>query len=518
MPNIPVLSPDEAGAWDRGAEQAGIPLETLMESAGRAVAAVLARRFPEALRGGVLVAAGPGNNGGDGWVAARALHRLEVPVWVAAVPGEGSPLQRRMAERARADGVREVTPDGPWPGVAVVVDALLGTGARGAPRPAVAALLERCLELAVPVLAVDGPTGIDLGTGVVHGLARADVSVTFGGLRRGHLLARDEVGDVVVCDIGHPRPEAGWPRLVADPMAAGWLPPFAADAHKGDRGRVVLVGGATGMSGAVRMAGRGAFGVGAGLVHAVAPDDTIATLVAAEPDLQTLAHPLDGEPSEALRELLDRADAVVVGPGLGRAPERRAFVEAVVGHARRAVLDADAITVFQGAPERLARLAEGRTLVLTPHPGEFRSLCPDLAAQRELDPWGAARDAAGRLGGATLLLKGVPSVVQRPGRPALTVAAGNPGLATGGSGDLLAGFVGTLLAQGLEPDRAAALGAQILGRAADLAAGAATPRAMRPLDVVAALPALWREWHLLRVERPAPVPPVVLTLDSPLRD
>ena len=144
---------------------------------------------------------------------ARALHRLDVPVWVTAPPGTGAELREAMAARARAEGVREVAPDGPWPSVGVVVDALLGTGARGAPRAPMAALLERILDLEVPVVAIDGPTGVDLADRAsCTARPRADLSVTFGGLRRGHLLARDEVGDVVVVDIGHPPPDPAWPR------------------------------------------------------------------------------------------------------------------------------------------------------------------------------------------------------------------------------------------------------------------------------------------------------------------
>ena len=265
-----------------------------MECAGRASAAVLASRYAHRLRDGVLVAAGPGHNGGDGWVLARALHRLDVPVWVTAPPGAGAALREQMAARARAEGVREVAPDGPWPSIGVAVDALLGTGARGAPRAPIAALLERILDLEIPVLAIDGPTGVDLGTGVGHGAPRADLSVTFGGVRRGHLLARDEVGDIVVVDIGHPPADPGWPRLVTDLQAAEWLRRLRSRDHKGVRGRVVVVGGDVGMTGAARMAGRAAFGAGAGLVYVVAPAESVAALMQAEPDLQTFAHPLDG--------------------------------------------------------------------------------------------------------------------------------------------------------------------------------------------------------------------------------
>ncbi len=511
---LPVLTPDQSSAWDRTAVAAGIEPATLMECAGRAVLAVFAPRFATHVAEGVLVAAGPGHNGGDGWVVARALHRLDVPVWVTSPAGAGAPLRERMAGLARAEGVREVAPDGPWPRVGLVVDALLGTGASGPPRPPVAALLDRVHDLEVPVVAVDGPTGVDLVSGTVHGTPRADLTVTFGGFRRGHLLARDEVGTVVVADIGHPPAEAAWPALVSDRDAAEWLPRLHARDHKGTRGRVVVVGGDAGMTGAVRMAARAAFAAGAGLVHAVAPPETVAALVQAEPDLQTLAHPFDRDPSPALRELVSRADAVVIGPGLGRAPGRRDLVAVLARAARAVVLDADALVAFQGAIEELHRLAEGRPVVLTPHPGEFRTLFPELASQRELDPWGAAAAAAERTG-AVVLLKGVPTVIASTGRLSLTIASGNPGLATGGSGDVLSGIIGAALAQELQPEVAAAVGAQALGRGADIAARRVSARGLRPMDVISALPDLWREWDVLRRSPPPPHPPVLLELPRP---
>ncbi len=511
---LPVLSPEQSSAWDATALAGGVALATLMESAGRAAAAVLARRHAHRLRAGVLVAAGPGHNGGDGWVVARALHRLDVPVWVTGLPGAGAELRETMAGRARAEGVREVAPDGPWPSAGLVVDALLGTGASGAPRPPMATLLDRLLDLELPVVAIDGPTGVDLATGIVHGAARADLTITFGGVRRGHLLARDEIGELVVVDIGHPPADPAWPLLMTDGEAAEWLPRLHSRDHKGVRGRVVIVGGHTGMSGAARMAGRSAFGAGAGLVHVVAPPDTVAALMQAEPDLQTFAAPLDREPGSDLLELVERADALVVGPGLGRAPERRALVGALVRRAKAAVLDADALVAFQGAVDELRALAADRPLVLTPHPGEFRTLFPALAPVRELDPWAAAAAAADQCG-ATVLLKGVPTVVARSGRTLLTVAAGNPGLATGGSGDVLSGLVGTALAQGVAPELAAALGAQTLGRAADIGARRTAARTLRPMDVVAALPDLWREWDLRRAAPPLARPPVLLELARP---
>ncbi|MFL5505584.1 MAG: NAD(P)H-hydrate dehydratase [Gemmatimonadales bacterium] len=514
MPSIPVVSPSQSSAWDQRAERAGIALHTLMECAGRAAAAVLLREFAPASRQGVLVLAGTGHNGGDGWVMARALARLGVPVAVAPLAGEMAPLTAHVAALARAEGVREVAPDGPWPNVGIVVDAILGTGAKGAPRDAASALLDRAHELPVPVLAVDGPTGVDLETGVVHGVPRADLTVTFGGFRRGHLLARDEVGEVVVVDIGHPPADPGWPRLVSDTEAATWLPPLHASDHKGDRGRVVVIGGDVGMTGAARLAGRAAFAAGAGLVHVVAPEESVAAIRAADPDLQTLAHALGGPPSPELVELLQRADVLVLGPGLGRADDRAEFVLELLAASRRAVLDADALVALQGRVDDLAMLARGRTVVLTPHAGEFRTLFPELSAQRETDPWGAAAEGVCRAG-VTLLLKGVPTVVAHEGRATLTLAAGNPGLATGGSGDVLSGILGAVLARDADGQRAAAVAGQSLGRAADLAARRVTARAMRPMDVIAALPDLWREWSGRGRAGAAWEPPVLARLPAP---
>jgi ADP-dependent NAD(P)H-hydrate dehydratase / NAD(P)H-hydrate epimerase len=512
-PTIPVLTPDQSKSWDQRAAAAGVELATLMENAGRAAAVVLSERYGHLLRNGILVAAGPGNNGGDGWVLARALHRVDVPVWVSSTE-TASELCQRMARLARAEGVREVAPDGPWPGVGLVVDALLGTGAAGAPRPAVAALVSRLMDLEVPIVAIDGPTGLDLLTGVVHGVTRADASITFGGLRRGHVLARDEVGSVIVVDIGHPAPDPAWPSVVTDSQAVDWLRRLRSRDHKGDRGRVVIVGGATGMTGALRMAARAAFAAGAGLVHAVAPPETVAAMVQAEPDVQTFSQPFDQPPTRALLDLVAGADALAIGPGLGRDQGRRELVTALVEVARAAVLDADALVAFAGAIPQLTALSRERPLVLTPHPGEFRTLFPALAALRELDPWAAAASAT-ETTGATVLLKGVPSVIASTRGPLLTVVAGNPGLATGGSGDILTGLVSAGLGQGLDPVGAAGYGAQALGRAADLAARRFTARTIRPMDVVSAFPDLWREWESLRVARPAPRLPILFELPRP---
>src|SRR5947208_1480531 len=185
---MPVLSAAEAAAWDSLARtQYRIPSRVLMEAAGRAAAQVLVREWPPAVASGVLVAAGAGNNGGDGWVLARALHAAGVPVWVAALdPKTDDAIDNRAL--ARVDGVRELGRDEPWPAAAMVVDALLGTGAAGPARGDVLALAQRLVAYGAPVLAVDGPTGLDLSSGEAHGPVRAQVTITFGGPRRGHLI------------------------------------------------------------------------------------------------------------------------------------------------------------------------------------------------------------------------------------------------------------------------------------------------------------------------------------------
>ena len=517
MFSLPVLSPQQSAEWDGRAESAGIALATLMDAAGRAVAQVLARRHPDRLASGVMIAAGAGNNGGDGWVAARALHRLGVPVFVAPVGGDLSPLNRQVRAAAEAGGVRVVEPDGPWPAAAVGIDALLGTGAKGLLRPPLRALVDRLNDLAIPLLAVDGPTGIDLATGVSSGVSvTAEITVTFGGLRRGHLLAREDCGDLVVVDIGHPAPDPAWPILLTDLEAARTHGRFGARDHKGMRGRIVVVGGDAGMTGALRMACRAAFGAGAGLVHAVAPADSIRAITAAEPDLQTMAHPLSGEPGPALLQLVREADVLVIGPGLGKGEGRAELVLALAQSAPAVVLDADALKSLAGRMPALRSAARDRAIILTPHPGEFRRLFPDLAATAEFDPWSAAAAAASE-SGCTVVLKGSPTVVAGAHGPVTTVASGNPGLATGGSGDILSGLTGTMLAHMQQPVVAAAIAAQSLGRSADLAARRHTARAVRPMDVVLALPDVWRAWEAARRLPPAPSPTILLDLAAPQR-
>jgi ADP-dependent NAD(P)H-hydrate dehydratase / NAD(P)H-hydrate epimerase len=500
---VPVLSAAEAAAWDSAARtQYRIPSRVLMEAAGRNVAQVLVRTYPDVLARGALVAAGAGNNGGDGWVLARALHAGGVPVWVAALdPKTDDAIDNRAL--ARMDGVREIGREEPWPTAAVAVDALLGTGAIGPARGDVLGLAQRLVTYGAAIVAVDGPTGLDLSSGEAHGPVRAEMSVTFGGPRRGHLLARDWCGKVVVIDIGLPPPDPGWPVLVTDTWAGTRLPKLAPTMHKGDRGRVTVVGGSNGMTGAALHAARAALAAGAGLVKLVAAAETVAAAQASLPDILTVQSALGPELEPAAAEAIEWADALVVGPGLGREPARGQFLKGVL--ARRAtptVLDADALVLFEGPADR--------PIVFTPHLGEFRARFGDqLADEAANDRWAAATKAAQRVKG-TVLLKGVPTVIADLRGPIHVVASGNPGLATGGSGDLLAGFVGAFLARGSGGPEAAALAAHALGRAAEHGAQQWTARSLRPADVLASLPDIWRAWTNTK-----PLGPPVLALLEP---
>ena len=505
-PVIPVLTAAEAAAWDaRARAAAAIPSRVLMESAGRAAALVIARAFGPAIHRGVLVVAGPGNNGGDGWVVARALRATGVQVRGTDLPKERSPDCEANRTLALAAGVEYVEPGAPWPAAGLIVDALLGTGASEAPRGPIAELARRVADHGPPVAAIDGPTGLDLTSGTAHGPVRAQLTITFGGLRRGHLLAREWVGRVVVVEMGFPPPDPAWPTLVTDAWAQRALPAFGADMHKGDRGRVLIVGGDVGMAGAAMHAARTAFACGAGLVKLALPEPSIRAAQANLPDALTVATALAAPLEPALLEAIDWAGAIVLGPGLGRGEARSAFARAVVERAAAPlVLDADALQVAGLA-------AVGRApRVLTPHPGEFAAQFPAVAVLARGDRFAAPAAALPHCRAAAVLLKGVPTVIAAEAGVRV-VAAGNPALATGGTGDLLAGTIATWLARGLSPLDAAALGAQVMGRAAEQSAEARGVRATRPEDIAAGYAGLWQLWT-----EPVTIdPPILVALDPP---
>jgi len=511
---IPVLSAQEAASWDRIArEDHAIPSRVLMESAGRAVAAALAREHSARLGAGVTAVCGTGNNGGDGFVAARSLAALGVSVTCVALEGGAAPDNAANRALAGVAGCRVVAAADDWGPCGVAVDALLGTGASGAPRGATAAAVEKLMRLGVPVVAVDGPTGLDLSDGTVTApCVRADLTVTFGGFRRGHLLQRSMCGDVVVMEMGFPPPDPRWPGVVTDRWLGEVLPPFRAEMHKGERGRVAVVGGGEGMAGAVIFAAKAAARSGAGLVKICASEAATHAAQSQSPDIMCVATALGPELEEALVDALGWADAVILGPGLGRGAAREGFARAVLRAARGSVLvDADGLYAFRGAIDELRDLLAGRLALITPHRGEFAALFPDLAERTRHDPFGAAQEAAALLGQA-VLLKGVPTVVAAPGVPALVSASGNPGLATGGSGDVLAGMAASWLARGAPGQTAGAAAAHVHGRAAEDVARHRSVRSLRPDDLLGVLAPLW---CTLQESVPPCDPPLLARLDAP---
>ncbi len=514
MSVVPVLSAAEAAGWDRLArEDFAIPSRVLMEAAGRAVAAAVAREYAARLSAGLVVVCGTGNNGGDGFVAARALAALGVGVTCVATEGERTPDNAANRALAAAAGCRVVALADEWGPCGAVVDARLGTGAKGAPRGGAGEAVERLMRLAVPVVAVDGPTGLDLSSGTVAApCVRADLTVTFGGLRRGHLLQRSLCGDIVVMEIGFPPPDPRWPAMVTDRWLREVLPPFRAEMHKGERGRVAVVGGAEGMAGATIFAAKAAARSGAGLVKICASEPTVRAAQAQSPDLMCVPTALGPDLEEPLAEALAWADAMVLGPGLGRGAGRDAFARAALAAARGSVLlDADGLFAFRGCADELRGLLAGRLALVTPHKGEFAALFPDLAERTRTDPFGAAQEAAGRLGQA-VLLKGVPTVVAAPGLPLLVCAAGNPGLSTGGTGDVLAGMAASWLARGAPGQTAGAAAAHVHGRAAEDVAQHRSVRSLRPDDLLGVLSPLWRS---LEEQTPPCDPPLVARLAAP---
>jgi NAD(P)H-hydrate epimerase len=483
-----------------------------MHRAGAAAAAELARRFPGALSRGVLVATGPGNNGGDGWVVAAALHAAGVSVRVVeCVPARSADaVAERQAALAAGVPYAESVDALLAGGETVVVDALLGTGLRSdAPLAGDAAAAVGMLHVlerrGATIVALDVPSGLDASTGLHVGAARAALTLTFGTVKRGHLVARAQCGDVVVLDIGlgaHAAAVGG-----AELATAAWfraaLPPIDPDAHKGTRRRIAIVGGAPGMAGAVVLAARAALRSGAGLVKCVVAPESLAAVQESEPAALAAPWPAD---DDALHALAGWADALLIGPGLGRNGARAMVERLLAAFPGPVVLDADALNAFAGDAAALAPLLETQPALLTPHPAEFARLAAAEvgAVLDDRFAW-PARLAAET--GAAVLLKGVPTIVAGPQGGVTVVAEGTPILATGGAGDLLGGIAATLLAQTGDAALSGALAAFAHGRAAS----AVSARAVRGYtldDVLLALPSVWS------LQPPAPRPPILAELPA----
>jgi NAD(P)H-hydrate epimerase len=475
----------------------------MMQRAGAAAAGEIALRYPFHLAGGALVFAGPGNNGGDAWVVARALAATGVPITVIAPIGARS--EDACAERELALASVRTTAWGDRGMVGerherLVIDGLLGTGSSGAPRGPIADAIAAILDLrscGATVVALDLPSGLDASTGVATHAVRADLTLTFGTVKRGLLVERSRCGALVMLDIGlgpHAEIDDGAPTVVDARWVAAALTPILADAHKGTRKRVAIVGGAEGMAGAAVLAARGAARSGVGIVKLIVAPPSVPVVQEAEPAALAARWPSD---EAALRQdIAGWADAVAIGPGLGQSEEARGLVERILRTWRGpVVLDADGLNVFDGDVGALRRLLAGRSALLTPHPLEFARLAGVDVAQVVGARFDIGRDLAAQCG-ASVLLKGSPTVVTSDDGRQLVSAAGTPALATAGSGDVLTGIAVTLLAQIGDALAAGAAAAWAHGRAGELAHGAPdsarrTPRGVTLDDVLAALAGVW---------------------------
>jgi NAD(P)H-hydrate epimerase len=455
-----LLTPQQMGAADRLTIAGGVPGNVLMERAGCGVADTISRHWPVRP---LTVLCGPGNNGGDGFVAARVLAERGWPVRVALL-GSVAALRGDAAEAAAGwrGAVEPLTPAA-LDGVGLVLDGIFGAGLARPIEGDARAVIEALAERRAPVVAIDVPSGVDGASGEVRGIApQAAATVTFFRKKPGHLLlpGRRYCGEVILVQIGIP--ETVLDRVAPDTAAndpSWWLAAFprpSLESHKYTRGHALVAGGGV-MSGAGRLAAKSALPTGAGLVTLAAPEAAFPIYATALTGV--IVHSITN-PDDFRALLADkRRNAVLIGPGAGVGSETRERTLAILEAEQRTVLDADALTSFAGDPGILFSAIRS-PCVMTPHEGEFARLFETGGSKPE-----RARRAA-QQSGAVVVLKGADTVVAAPdGRVAINANA-PPELATAGSGDVLAGIVLGLLAQGMEPFVAAAAGVWIHGDAA----------------------------------------------------
>ncbi|MBI3091542.1 MAG: NAD(P)H-hydrate dehydratase [Candidatus Tectomicrobia bacterium] len=498
----------------RAIEVYGIPGIVLMENAALQVLAAIELRYPRyrALR--IAVVAGRGNNGGDGCALARHLFNRGVAVRLIlvadpatlqgdarvnyeAVVGMGVP-RLVVAEGAPLDELaRELAQAG------LIIDALLGTGLTSAARDFLAQVIRRMNEAPGPIVAVDLPSGLQADSGAIPGEhARAQLTVTFALPKLGVLLypAAAAVGELVVADIGIPpaavEAEGIAVELIEEAEVRAALPARSPDGHKGSYGHVLVVAGSPRLAGAAMMSSLAALRSGAGLVTLAWPQGLQSRASTGLMEIMTLPLAENEEGSlhpYALKQLSafsrERGiNAMVLGPGITTHPDSTSLCREILRElACPCVVDADGLNALAGHPEAFA--AAAAPLVLTPHPGELARLLGCGAAQVQADRLEAARAALRRFN-QTLILKGARSLVVAPASPLAINPTGNAGMASAGMGDVLSGMLGSLLAQGLPPYRAARAAVFLHGLAGDLAAETTGQAALIARDVLAAIPAV----------------------------
>jgi len=466
-PGRPLYAPDTVRALEeRACAEGGFPSYELMSRAGAAAFRYLRERWPAARR--LAVVCGTGNNGGDGYVLATLAHREGLDVSVLQV---GKPAARGDARQAwqvlEAAGIRVSDAPGVLQEADVIVDALFGIGLNRELEGEARAMISHINAQTVPVLSLDIPSGLHAVTGAVMGEAvHASATVTFiahkPGLHTG--AARAHTGVIRLASLGvagnvadNPSPFA---RLVHWRDLSGLRRPRSPIAHKGDAGHVLVIGGGDGMGGAARLAAEAALRTGAGLVSAAIARTSLQVVMAGRPEI--MAHAVAS--AADLRPLLRRASVIAVGPGLGQTPWARDLWAAATDSGLPLVVDADALNLLAADP------VASPDWVLTPHPGEAARLLGADTSTVARDRYACATHLQARFGGA-VVLKGAGTVVSSISGITV-VAGGNPGMASGGLGDVLAGVIAALIAQGLTPPEAAVAGAALHAAAGDEAARA----------------------------------------------
>lgn len=456
----------------------------LMQRAGLAAWHGVLAHWPQAQR--IVVVCGPGNNGGDGHVLARHAHEAGRDVRVVRLPAHAprGELAQRAEREYRAAGGRSDVFAGALPETDLVVDALFGIGLSRAPDADAAALIEAMNAADVPVFALDAPSGVDADSGCVRGAAiHAARTLQFiaahPGLATGAALEHVGTPDVATLDVSKDILQAAQP--VAHALVAADLPAFLQprhrNAHKGDSGRVLCVGGDHGKGGAIMLCAEAALRSGAGLVEVATRAAHVPALLARRPE--AMVHGVDS--ADALPGLLSAADAVALGPGLGQQAWGNTLYSAAIDSGKALVVDADALNLLALAPSPLPADA-----VLTPHPGEAARLLDIPTRQVQDDRFSAAHALCERYH-CVVVLKSAGTVVAAPNQLPHVIAAGNPGMAVGGMGDVLTGIIAALRAQGLPAFDAASCGALLHAGAGDAAAGEGGERGLLPSDLFAQL-------------------------------
>jgi NAD(P)H-hydrate epimerase len=452
-----LYSAAQVRAMDAYAIAQGTDGYALMKHAAEAALRALRSRWPTAMR--VSIVTGGGNNGGDGYALARFAQAAGLAVSVRAVVSpqalRGDALH--ACEDFRASGGRIAAYDGALiADTDVIVDALLGTGLSENVRDAVAQAINDINACDRPVLALDLPSGLNADSGMVMGSAiSADCTISFVALKTGLFLAAgpDHVGRLLFDDLAvSPPPEPRFRALLerlSETEISRTLPPRAREANKGDFGRVVIIGGAPGMPGAVRLAGESCLRVGAGLVTVATAPENLTAVVAGRPELILYAL----EEASGLEELLWRADVVAIGPGLGQTPWASTMLDVALNCGKPLVIDADALNLLA----RAGRTAPARS-VLTPHPGEAGRLLGSSAAVIQSDRLAALHALQGRHPEAVIVLKGAGTLIGAANQIPAICERGNPAMAAPGMGDVLTGAITGILAQCRDPWRAARAG------------------------------------------------------------